>query len=315
MKYLVTGGAGFIGSNLVEELIKLEHEVVVIDNLITGNCDNIEEFKNRIKFFKGSILDRSLLEKSLKDCDGIFHQAAIPSVGRSLINPKATSEANIEGTLNVLIAARDLKIKKVVFASSSSVYGDTKILPKEEEMAANPKSPYALTKFVGEKYCEIFSKFYGLNTVCLRYFNVFGPRQDPNSDYAAVIPKFIKAVLNDTSPIIYGDGNQTRDFTFVADVVKANILAINSRVSDGTHINVACNKNISINGLLKTINSILGKNIKPVYEEVRLGDVKDSLADISRANKLLEYNPDYNLKEGLAKTIEWMKNYSISSTK
>lgn len=315
MKYLVTGGAGFIGSNLVEELIKFGHDVVVIDDLSTGNYNNIKKFESKIKFIKGSILDLKLLKKSIKGCDVVFHQAAIPSVDRSLLNPKTTSEVNIEGTLNVLITARDLKIKKVVYASSSSVYGDTKVLPKQEEMTPTPKSPYALTKLVGEQYCKMFSKFYGLNTVCLRYFNVFGPRQDPNSDYAAVIPKFIKAVLNNASPTVYGNGNQTRDFTFVLDVVRANILAANSKVTDGTRINIACSKNISINGLLETINSILGKNIKSTYEASRIGDVRDSLADIGMARKLLGYTPSYDLKKGLVETINWMKNYIISSTK
>lgn len=307
MKYLVTGGAGFIGSNLVAELLKLGHAVSVIDDLSTGNYRNIKEFEGKIEFIKGSILDQDLLRKAMGGCDIVFHQAAIPSVGRSLINPKATSEANIEGTLNVLLVARDLRIKKVIIASSSSVYGDTKVLPKQEEMISNPKSPYALTKFVAEQYCKMFSKYYGLSTVCLRYFNVFGPRQDPNSDYAAVIPRFIRAVLDNVSPTIYGDGKQTRDFTYVADVVNANILASKSKVSDGTHINIACNKNISINGLLDTINVILKKNVKPTYKEARQGDVRDSLADISIAKTLLGYNCSFDLKKGLEKTIEWMR--------
>lgn len=315
MKYLVTGGAGFIGSNLVAELIKLKHSAVVIDDLSTGNYDNIKEFGNKIKFIKASILDSKTLKASMDGCDGVFHQAAIPSVARSLLNPKATSEANIEGTLNVLIAARDLKIKKMIFASSSSVYGDTKTLPKTESMTAMPKSPYALTKFVGEQYCEMFSKFYGLNTVCLRYFNVYGPKQNADSEYAAVIPKFIRSVILGKSPAIYGDGSQTRDFTYVSDVVRANILAINSEVSDGTHINIACNRNISVNALLETINSILGKNIKPIYKKRRLEDVRDSLADISKAKKLLGYIPFYDLEKGLNATIQWMKSYRTSSTK
>lgn len=307
MKYLVTGGAGFIGSNLVAELIKLNHSAVVIDDLSTGNYDNIKEFGNKIKFIKASILDSKTLKASMDGCDGVFHQAAIPSVARSILNPKATSEANIEGTLNVLIASRDLKIKKVVYASSSSIYGDTKILPKQELMPAFPKSPYALTKFVGEEYCKMFSKFYHLNTVCLRYFNVFGPRQNADSHYAAVIPKFINSVIKDVSPTIYGDGNQTRDFTYIKDVVKANILAMNSKVVDGTHINIACGKNISINGLLETINLILGKKINPVFNEKRVGDVRDSLADISRAKMLLDYTPSYHFRKGLSETINWIQ--------
>lgn len=315
MRYLVTGGAGFIGSNIVEELIKSRHEVVVLDDLSTGNYKNIQPFEGKFEFHKGSILDSQLLKQSMQGCDYVLHQAAIPSVSRSLLNPKASSEANIEGTLNVLIMARDLKIKKVVLASSSSVYGDTKVLPKEEEMIPAPKSPYALTKYVDEKYAEMFFKFYNLNSVCLRYFNVFGPKQNPDSQYAAVIPAFIKSVSYNTSPTIYGDGNQTRDFTFVADVVRANILASTSKVTDGTHINIACNKNISLNDLLKTINKILKKDIKPIYEEARPGDVRDSLADISRAKKLLGYEPSYDLEKGLIETISWMENYTTSSTR
>lgn len=315
MKYLVTGGAGFIGSNLTEELVRLGHEAVAVDDLSTGNYSNIKDFENKIKFVKGSILNLNLLKRCMKGCDGVFHQAAIPSVNRSLLNPKATSETNIEGTLNVLIAARDLKIKKIVFASSSSIYGDTKILPKQEDMESFPKSPYALTKLVGEKYCEMFFKFYNVPSVCLRYFNVFGKRQNSESDYAAVIPRFIKAVLTDVRPAIFGDGNQTRDFTYIKDVVKANILAMKSSVKDGAHINIACNKNISINELLKIINAIIRKNIKPIYKGKRMGDVRDSLADISKAKRLLRYIPSYDLKSGLKETIEWMKNYITSSTK
>lgn len=315
MKYLVTGGAGFIGSNLAEELVQLGHKVIVIDDLSTGNLNNIKDFEDKIEFVKGSILNSNLLRKCMSGCNGVFHQAAIPSVSRSLLNPKATSEANIEGTLNVLVTARDLKIKKIVFASSSSVYGDTVILPKQEEMEPSPKSPYALTKLVGEKYCEMFFKFYDVPSVCLRYFNVFGKRQNPESDYAAVIPRFIKAVLTDVRPTIFGDGNQTRDFTYIKDVVKANILAMQASIRDGTHINIACNKNISINALLGTINEIIGKNIEPIYEEKRMGDVRDSLADISKARKLLGYNPSYDLREGLEEAVEWMKSYITSSIK
>lgn len=315
MKYLVTGGAGFIGSNLAEELVQLGHKVIVIDDLSTGNLNNIKDFEDKIEFVKGSILNSNLLRKCMSGCNGVFHQAAIPSVSRSLLNPKATSEANIEGTLNVLVAARDLKIKKIVFASSSSVYGDTVILPKQEEMEPSPKSPYALTKLVGEKYCEMFFKFYDVPSVCLRYFNVFGKRQNPESDYAAVIPRFIKAVLTDVRPTIFGDGNQTRDFTYIMDIVKANILAMQASVKDGTHINIACNKNISINALLSTINEIIGKNIEPIYEEKRMGDVRDSLADISKAKKLLGYNPSYDLRGGLEEAVEWMKSYITSSIK
>lgn len=308
MKCLVTGGAGFIGSNLVKKLIRKGNEVSVVDNLSTGNKKNLEEFNKKINFYHEDILNLDKLILLFKGIDIVYHLAAIPSVTRSLQNPKSSSEVNIQGTVNVLIAARDNKIKKVIYASSSSVYGDTKELPKKEIMTPNPKSPYALTKFTGEQYCQMFSKYFDLSTVCLRYFNVYGPKQNPYSEYAAVIPKFINAVIIGKNPIIYGDGEQTRDFTFVEDVVKANILAAKSKVQDGTVVNIACNKNISLNKLLTLINTILKKDIKPIYSKKRLGDVQDSLADISRAKKLLQYFPDYDLKSGLVKTITWVIN-------
>lgn len=307
MKCLVTGGAGFIGSNLVEELVLLKNQVIVIDNLATGNLKNLDKFRHRITFYNQSILNLQKLKKISSGVEIVFHLAAIPSVKRSLIDPKTTSEANIEGTLNVLLSARDNKVKKVIIASSSSVYGDTKILPKEETMVPQPKSFYALSKLVDENYCQLFSRFYGLNTVCLRYFNVYGPRQNPNSNYAAVIPLFIKAVLNGERPTIYGDGKQTRDFTYVKDVVRANLMAVSSKVNDGMPINVAGGKNISINGLLELVNKIIGKNIEAIFEKPQRGDVHDSLADISRAKKFLGYNPSYNLLIGLKETIGWMK--------
>lgn len=308
MKCVVTGGAGFIGSNLAEGLLRKNYNVTVIDDLSTGNRNNIKEFEDKINFIKGNVLDLGLLQEAFNGCDFIFHQAAIPSVTKSIVSPKATSEVNIMGTLNVLIAARDNKVKKVICASSSSVYGDTKVLPKKEIMLLSPKSPYALSKLVCEQYCKQFYKHYGLHTVCLRYFNVFGPKQDANSEYAAVIPKFINCLLKNLSPIIFSDGTQTRDFTYVKDVVKANILAAHSNVTDGTSINIAYNKNVSINELLALLNSSLDKNIKAVYKEARVGDIKDSLADISLAKKLLNYNPDYSLHTGLKETIEWFKD-------
>lgn len=307
MKCVVTGGAGFIGSNLAEELSNQGNSVIVIDDLSTGRYENIEEFKDKITFIEGSILDLDLLQKNFKNCDVVFHQAAIPSVTRSIINPKATSEVNIQGTLNVLLAARENRIRKVVYASSSSVYGDTEELPKKEIMNPKPKSPYALTKFVGEEYCKIFSRYYGLGAVCLRYFNVFGPRQNADSEYAAVIPKFIHLMSKGEKPTIFGDGTQTRDFTYVKDVVKANILAANSEIEDGTVINIACNKSISINELSNLINNVLGTRVEAKYASPRQGDIKDSLADISRANTLIGYRPDYNLQSGIKETIKWFK--------
>lgn len=306
MKCVVTGGAGFIGSNLAEELLKQGNEVIVIDDLSTGNYENIKGLKD-INFVQGSITDLDLLKKSFKDCDVVFHQAAIPSVSRSIENPKATSEVNMMGTINVLIAARDSGVGRVVAASSSSVYGDTVELPKVETMSLNPKSPYSLTKMVGEKLCKQFNEFYGLESFCLRYFNVFGPRQNPNSDYAAVIPKFIKLMLNGKRPTIYGDGKQTRDFTFIKDVVKANILASKAKKANGEAINIAYQKNIDLNELVRLLNEMIGTKIIAEYSDSREGDVKDSLADINLAKKFLGYEPDYTLETGLIKTIEWLK--------
>ena len=307
-KVLVTGGAGFIGSNIVKKLLELGYFVRVVDNFSTGKRENIKEFLGNSNFelIEGDISNIETAKKVVKGMDFILHEAAIPSVPRSINNPFASNKSNIDGTLNILIAARDEKTKKLVYAASSSIYGDSLKLPKQENDPINPISPYALTKFAGEKYCQLFSKLYGLPTVCLRYFNVFGPKQDPNSQYSAVIPKFIKSVLKNESPTIYGDGNQSRDFTYVDNVVEGNILASQSKIS-GEVINIACGGKTSLNDLLKYIDQILGKNIKPVYDKPRLGDVKDSLADISKAEKMLNYKPEIEIKEGLKKTIEWLK--------
>ena len=300
---LITGGVGFIGSNLAEELAK-ENEVKIIDNLSTGRIENIKELikKDNVKFIRGSITDSSLLHRSFKDIDYVFHQAAIPSVPRSIKDPKNSNEANITGTLNVLIAARDSGIKKVVYASSSSVYGDTPTLPKSEDMPVTPLSPYAVTKMTGEFYCKIFQDLFDLQTVALRYFNVFGPKQDPNSQYAAVIPKFINDVINNKPPVIYGDGEQSRDFTFVKHVVEANILACESEMAGIT--NIACGRRITINQLVSIIKELIGKDIEPIYAKPRPGDVKHSMADISKA-KAFGYEPMSNFKEELKETIKW----------
>jgi len=304
MKVVVTGGAGFIGSNLAEELLK-KHEVTVIDNLSTGRIENLHQILDKINFIEGSITDLDLLKEAFSGSYGIFHQAAIPSVQRSVDNPLATNEANVEGTLKVLVAARDCKVQKVVFASSSSAYGDTPTLPKKEEMKPSPKSPYAISKLAGEYYCRVFSEVYGLKTACLRYFNVYGPRQDPKSEYAAVIPRFISRVLAHEPPVIYGDGNQTRDFTFVKDVAKANILAMHSP-AQGV-FNIACGRRMSLNELAGRIMEITGIKLDPIYDEPRQGDVKDSLADISDARRELGYNPEFDLDLGLEETIKWFR--------
>jgi len=298
----ITGGAGFIGSNLAEELAA-SNNVIIIDDLSTGKKENIASLlqKNNVKFIQGSILDLKLLQKSFRGVDFVFHQAALPSVSRSIEDPKATNEVNVTGTLNVLLAARDNKVKKVVYASSSSVYGDTPTLPKREDMPTNPQSPYALTKLVGEYYCRIFHQVYNLPTVCLRYFNVYGPRQDPTSQYAAVIPRFIARVSRGNPPIIYGDGNQTRDFTFIKDVTQANRIAA---IDDATGIfNIGRGERNSINHLAQTILNIMGKDLQPMYEPSLPGDIEHSLADISKAGRI-GYNPEYDLGAGLKQTIE-----------
>lgn len=304
MKVVVTGGAGFIGSNLAEELLK-QHEVTVIDNLSTGRKENLDQIIDKINFIEGSITDLDLLQEAFSGSDTVFHQAAIPSVQRSVDNPIASNEANVEGTLKVLVAARDCGVRKVVYASSSSAYGDTPILPKKEDMKPNPKSPYAISKLTGEYYCRVFSEVYGLKTACLRYFNVYGPRQNPDSQYAAVIPRFITRVLSHEPPVIYGDGEQTRDFTFVKDVVKANILAMQSP-AEGV-FNIACGERVSLNLLAGKIMEITGIRLDPIYDKPRQGDIRDSLADISSAREKLGYKPGFELNLGLEETIKWFR--------
>jgi len=308
MKYIVTGGAGFIGSHIVEDLVHQKHEVVILDDLFSGRMENITPFlkDGRASLVRGSVTDLPLLRKTFKGADGIFHEGAIASVPRSIADPVATNEANVTGTLNVLVAARDCGVRKVLFASSSSVYGDTPTLPKREDMSPCPLSPYAITKLTGEQYLRVFSEIYGLQTVALRYFNVFGPRQDPKSQYAAVIPNFITAILKHESPHIYGDGGQTRDFTFVKDVVQANIRAMESD-AQGV-FNVAYCKRISLLELADQIMEMTGITVPLVHEPARKGDVRDSLADFTLAQKAFGYAPEYTVKSGLEETIAWYKN-------
>ena len=305
-KVVVTGGAGFIGSNLAQELSK-ENQVTVFDDLSTGYLENIENLINSrdIIFVKGSITDMDILQKLFEDVDYIFHQAAIPSVPRSVKDPISSNFTNVNGTLNVLVAARDNNVKKLVYASSSSAYGDTPVLPKREDMKPCPLSPYAISKLAAEYYCQVFSDVYNMATASLRYFNVFGPRQDPSSEYAAVIPKFIGSILNDKSPIVYGDGEQTRDFTFVDDVVNANILAAES-TSEGV-FNIAGGKRISINDLAGLIMEILDKDLDITHIEPQPGDIKHSLADISKAREQIGYMPKFNVKDGLKETVKWFQ--------
>jgi nucleoside-diphosphate-sugar epimerase len=304
-KYLVTGGAGFIGSHISEELVKRGHVVRVLDNFLTGKKENIASLLDKIEFIEGDIKDFETCQHALEGVDFVLHQAALPSVPRSIKDPLTTNENNIRGTLNVLLASREAKVKKVVIASSSSVYGDDTHLPKIEGRQGNPLSPYALSKLVGEHYCRIFSQIYGLPTVFLRYFNIFGPRQDPFSQYAAVIPNFITKMLKGEKPIIFGDGEQSRDFTFVSNVVEANILASKAQDVSGEAFNIACGERTTVNSLVNTINEVLNKNIDPVHDEPRPGDVKNSYAEISKARKMLKYEPLVPFNEGLKKTINW----------
>jgi UDP-glucose 4-epimerase len=308
-KIIITGGAGFIGSNITRELIKKENNntVLVFDDLSTGHLKNIQDLidKNKIEFIEGSITNLDLLNETMRKFDYIFHQAAIPSVPRSIRDPIRSNEINIRGTLNVLIAAKDNNIKKVIYASSSSVYGDAQKLPKSEYMKTSPLSPYAVSKLTGEYYCQVFNSCYKLPTISLRYFNVYGPYQDPEGEYAAVIPKFIILVLNNQNPIIYGDGKQTRDFTFVKDVVQANILAAESKAI-GIY-NIANGKNLSLNNYIKILMKFFNKKIIPKYDKIRKGDIKHSLADISKAQREIEYSPKFDIEKGLKETIQWFQ--------
>ncbi|MFA4825858.1 MAG: SDR family oxidoreductase [Methanoregula sp.] len=309
MRFVVTGGAGFIGSHIADALANRGDEVVILDNLFSGRMENIRGLLNAptVTFVNGSVTDQALLLKACNGADGIFHEAAITSVPRSVKDPLASNEANVSGTLNVLVSAQKCGIKKIVYASSSSVYGDMPTLPKREDMVPNPKSPYAITKMTGEYYLNVFHELYGMNTVSLRYFNVFGPRQDPNSEYSAVIPKFITKVLRHESPVIYGDGSQTRDFTFVKDVVQANIRAM-ERDAQGV-FNVAYGNRITLIKLAQTIMDAFGEALPLKYEDGRSGDIHDSLADISAAQKAFGYAPEYSVTTGLEETIAWYKNH------
>jgi UDP-glucose 4-epimerase len=297
-KLAITGGAGFIGSNLAEALAG-ENEIVIIDDLSSGKQENLEGIDARL--VKGSILDLKLLKSAFQDANCVFHEAAIASVQRSIEDPIWTGRVGTEGTLNVLVAARDSGVRKVVFASSAAVYGDSLELPKREEMCPDPKSPYAVSKLAGEHYCKVFRDLYGLETVVLRYFNVFGPRQDPSSEYSGVISRFISTLIRGEEPVIFGDGEQTRDFVYVKDVVHANILA--SRSGCGI-FNIAGGRRTSLNELASLIGKILDRDVQPEHEDPRPGDIRDSLADISRAGDI-NYKPETSLEDGLAETIRW----------
>jgi nucleoside-diphosphate-sugar epimerase len=304
--YLVTGGAGFIGSHLAEELLRRGHRVRVADSLITGKRRNLVHLP-RVEFFEGDLAEPAFAQRAVAGIDYVLHQAAIPSVPRSVKDPQTSNRANIDAALNVLVAARDAGVRRLVYAGSSSAYGNTPTLPKREDMPPNPLSPYALQKLVAEQYCQMFTRLYGFETVTTRYFNVFGPRQDPGSPYSGVISLFSTALLEGRRPLIHGDGEQTRDFTFVANVVDGVLRACEAPDAAGEVINVACGTRISLNGLVEVMNRIVGTHARPVYKPERQGDVRDSQADITKARELLGYTPIAGLEAGLRQTLEWCR--------
>jgi nucleoside-diphosphate-sugar epimerase len=305
--YLVTGGAGFIGSHLAEELLRRGHSVRVADSLITGKRRNIEHLPG-VEFLEGDLADFAFAQRAVDGRDYVLHQAAIPSVPRSVNDPITSNRANIDASINVLVAARDAGVKRLVYAGSSSAYGNTPTLPKQEDMATSPLSPYALQKLVAEQYAQMFTRLYGFETVTTRYFNVFGPRQDPGSPYSGVISLFATALLEGRQPIIYGDGEQTRDFTYVANVVDGVLRACEAPNAAGHVVNVATGGRISLNELVRVMNGIVGTRLEPIYKEERAGDVRDSQADITRAKTLLGYTPIVSLEEGLRHTLAWCRS-------
>jgi nucleoside-diphosphate-sugar epimerase len=307
---LVTGGAGFIGSHLTDRLVEEGWSVRVLDDFSSGREENLSRSAGAIELIRGDLRDEGALGKAVRDVEVVFHQAAVPSVPRSVAEPLRTHEVNATGTLRLLEAARGAGVRRLVFAASSSAYGDTPILPKVETMPANPLSPYALQKFAGEVYCRLYASLYGLETVALRYFNVFGPRQDPASEYAAVIPRFVQACLEGRSPRIHGDGEQTRDFTFVGDAVRANLLAADAEGAAGAVVNVAGGTRTSLNALLAHVRELTGSRVEAVHGPPRAGDVRHSLADLGRAEALLGYRPAVGVREGLARTIEHFRGTS-----
>jgi nucleoside-diphosphate-sugar epimerase len=310
--FLVTGGAGFIGSHIAQELLRKKHRVRVIDNFSTGRRENLDDFLHKIELVEGDVRDSKAVKEAVGGVDYVLHQAALCSVWKSIDNPLESNEVNVQGTLNLLVAARDAGVRRFVLASSSSVYGPARRLPKRELMKPNPISPYAATKLIGEKYCQIFFHIYGLETVCIRYFNVFGPRQNPHSQYAAVIPTFISALLNRQSPTIYGDGGQSRDFTYVSNAVEANILACMARGIAGQVVNIACGVRHTLNALMTNLQSLIGVDLSAQYTAARPGDVRHSLADISKAQRLMGYRPRVHFEDGLRRTVAWYKKEHAS---
>lgn len=306
--YLVTGGGGFIGSHLVERLVRDGQSVRVLDNFATGRRSNLEPFLSKIDLIEGDLRKPADCARACKGVEVVFHEGAVPSVPKSVEDPVTSHEANVDGTFNILLAARDAKCRRLVFAASSSAYGDLPELPKREGVAPQPLSPYAVNKLLGEHYCSVFSKCYGFQTLSLRYFNVFGPRQDPKSQYAAAIPAFVTSILKNEPPTIYGDGEQTRDFTYIDNVVHANLLAAKAKQTAGEVINIACGERVTINQIIARINQLLGRNVKSNHVPDRPGDVKHSLADISLAKQVIGYEPVIPFEEGLRLAIDWYKD-------
>jgi UDP-N-acetylglucosamine/UDP-N-acetyl-alpha-D-glucosaminouronate 4-epimerase len=304
MRILVTGGGGFIGSHLVERLLRDGHEVRVLDNFATGRRENLLGFDGEFELVEGDLQSYERAHTAVRGCEAVLHQAALPSVPRSIQDPLTSNASNVVGTLNILLAARDSDVRRVVYASSSSVYGQNAELPKREHMPAEPIAPYAVAKLAGEGYCRSFFHVYGIETVALRYFNVFGPRQDPLSQYAAVIPNFITAFLRVEPPLVFGDGEQSRDFTYIDNVIDANLLAIDAEGVVGETFNIACGERITLNRMLADLRELSGRDLEATYEDSRPGDIRHSLADISHAEERLGYRPAVDFREGLSRTYE-----------
>ena len=310
--YLVTGGAGFIGSHIAEELLRRGDRVRVADSFITGKRENLTHLAG-VELVEGDLADFAVAQRAVAGIDYVLHQAAIPSVPRSVQDPITSNRANIDASLNVLVAARDAKVRRLVYAGSSSAYGNTPTLPKVETMGTGPLSPYALQKLVAEQYCQMFTSLYGLETVTIRYFNVFGPRQDPSSPYSGVISLFIRGLVEGRAPTIYGDGGQTRDFTYVANVVDGVLKACAAPAASGEVINVATGGRISLNELFRVLKNLTGAAVEPIYAETRAGDVRDSQADIDKARRLLGYEPTVTFEQGLEKTVAWFRKTQMTT--
>lgn len=307
MKYLVTGGAGFIGSHIAEHLCNAGDSVRVLDNFLTGKRKNLEVLGGRAEVIEGDLRDINLCKQACRGVDFVLHQGALPSVPKSVADPVLSHTCNIDGTLNILLAAKESGVRRVIMAASSSAYGESPTLPKIETMKADPLSPYAVQKLAGEMYARAFSKCYGMETLALRYFNVFGPRQDPASQYAAAIPSFVTSILRGQSPTVYGDGEQTRDFTYIENVIQANLLAARAPKADGTAMNIACGERVTINHVIGRINELLGTNVKPKYVDSRPGDIKHSLADIGLSKQVIGYTPKVLFDDGLKRSIDWYR--------